>query len=265
MPTGQGLVDKARTFLGERYSTAYGRDDVSSGFKDCSGLIAAAYELETGDRLGANISVTIYDLCVKIGLWVPYEMAYGIAGAVLLCPEDPYIGWGPLGHIGLSDGKGGTVEATPPRVQALSIHYQPWGSNACLLPGIDYTNAGQGGAPAAVDTPEGDSMLLVRNTDLPEESPDNWFLFTGLGHSSPVDHDTVLHMAAQGVTHVALSGGEVFALAVHHAKAKDDFINRMKELGVGGSTVVERPVLVPADPTSLSTSSLLSELGRRLG
>lgn len=139
MTTGNDLINTARTFLGEPYSTGPGRADPNSGYKDCSGLIAASYLVATGDHLGADVSVTIYDLCVSQGLWCPFNFAANIAGACLLMPEDPYQGWGPKGHIGFSDGIGGTVEATPNRVQELPLHYQRWGSNACLLPGIDYS------------------------------------------------------------------------------------------------------------------------------
>jgi hypothetical protein len=136
--TGNDLVGVARTFLGEPYSTGPGRADPNSGYKDCSGLIAATYLVATGQHLGADVSVTIYDLCVSQGLWCSFDQAASTPGACLLMPEDPYQGWGPNGHIGFSTGNGGTVEATPPRVQELPLHYQNWGSNACLLPGIAY-------------------------------------------------------------------------------------------------------------------------------
>lgn len=136
--TGAGLVAYARRFLGEPYSTAPGRDSPTSGHKDCSGLIAASYLGYTGRSLGANVSVTIYSLGRAAGLTISRTEADAIAGACYLMPENPDEGWGPKGHIGFSDGHGGTVEATPPSVQALSNRYQPWGSHACLLPGIDY-------------------------------------------------------------------------------------------------------------------------------
>lgn len=144
MTSGQDLIDAARTFLGEPYSTGPGRASPTSGYKDCSGLIAASYLVATGQPLGADVSVTIYDLCVSAGLWIPVDFARNIAGACLLMPEDPYQGWGSAGHIGFSDGHGGTVEATPPMVQTLPVGYQPWGSNACMLPAVDYSNYGQG-------------------------------------------------------------------------------------------------------------------------
>lgn len=139
MTTGQDLIDAAATFLGQPYSTAPGRTDPASGHKDCSGLIAAAYQVATGQELGAYVSVTIFDLCVNAGLEIPRDEAFATPGAILLKPEDPYVGWGPAGHIAFSDGQGGTVEATPPRVQRLPLSYNaPWSSRAGLLPGIAY-------------------------------------------------------------------------------------------------------------------------------
>src|SRR6516164_10048614 len=150
MATGADLVAAARTFMGQPYSTAPGRDDPASGHKDCSGLVKAAYLVATGIAYGSpqgqavpNVSVTQYDWAATTSatLLISKHQADGIAGACYLMPEDPYQGWGSAGHIGFSDGNGGTVEATPPRVQALSNTYQPWGSHACLLPGINYGGA----------------------------------------------------------------------------------------------------------------------------
>lgn len=147
MTSGADLVRAAETFLGEPYSVAPGRTSPTSGYKDCSGLIAAAYEVATGQELGAYVSVTIYDLAAKNGLTISLDEALGIAGACLLIPTDPYQGWGPNGHIGFSTGDGHTIEATPAYrggVQRLRADQQGWGPNACLLPGIDYSNGGHG-------------------------------------------------------------------------------------------------------------------------
>lgn len=265
MTAGINLVDRAATFVGQRYSTDPGRDNPDSSHKDCSGLIAASYLAETGNYLGANVSVTIYDLCMNIGQWIHRDDAKWIAGSCLLMPEDPYKGWGPLGHIGFSDGSGGTVEATPPRVQRLSFDYQPWGSNACLLPGIDYSNAGHGGGTAAEELFKEIEMFLVRNTDLPEDNPNNWFLITAMGVSPNIPHERVWNMAAyQGFETKAMTGGEIFALAVDLVSQRSQFVSEMKAAGVGGSTVVEKPVLVPADVTTLSNQALIDELERRI-
>lgn len=147
MTTGQELVDAAATFLGQPYSTAPGRTSPTSGHKDCSGLIAAAYQVATGTHLGADVSVTIWKQSADQGLAISREEALTIAGACLLIPANPLDGWGPNGHIGFSTGDGHTIEATPPRVQRLPVTRQPWGPNACLLPGIDYTNRGTAPQP----------------------------------------------------------------------------------------------------------------------
>lgn len=150
MTTGADLIVAAESFLGEPYSTAPGRTSPTSGFKDCSGLIAAAYEVATGGiELGAYVSVTIWAQSNALGLSISRDAALDIAGACFLIPTDPLQGWGPNGHIGFSTGDGWTVEATPAAqggVQRLPATYQPWGPNACLLPGIDYSNGGQGSA-----------------------------------------------------------------------------------------------------------------------
>lgn len=148
MGTGRDLFNSACTFLGEPYSTAPGRTSPTSGYKDCSGLVAAAYEITQGYELGAYVSVTIYAQSERQGLAIPFDYARNIVGACILKPENPYLGWGSAGHIAISDGAGGTCEATPPRVQRLSLAYNwPWSTHACLLPGLDYANNGEG-APA---------------------------------------------------------------------------------------------------------------------
>lgn len=142
MSTGIDLVHAAEQFIGEPYSTAPGRTSPTSGHKDCSGLIVAAYELVTGEYLGANVSSTIF----AIGIEIPVDDAFGIAGACLLKPENPALGIGAAGHIAFSYGdRMSTVEATPPHVGRYPLHRNaPWSSRACLLPDIDYSNGGHG-------------------------------------------------------------------------------------------------------------------------
>lgn len=150
MASGADVLNAARQFIGEPYSTAPGRTSPTSGYKDCSGLIAAAYKVATGEDLGAYVSVTIFELCRDAGLEISWEQAINIPGALFFCPDDPTQGWGDNGHIGFSAGDGSTVEATPPRVQSLSIWYQPWSkSHAALLPGIDYGITPQAPAPGS--------------------------------------------------------------------------------------------------------------------
>jgi hypothetical protein len=140
--TGHELILEADRWMGQPYSTG-ARIHQSVGPTDCSGLIFNCYWNKTGHPPPATVTVTFYEWAMRSGTTIPKAMALGIAGSCLLMPEDPLVGWGPNGHIGFSDGVGGTREATPPRVQHLSASYQPWGSHAMLLPGIDY-GGGQG-------------------------------------------------------------------------------------------------------------------------
>lgn len=157
MATGRDLIGAAITFLGQPYSTAPGRDDPESGHKDCSGLVAAAYALTTAVPLGANVSVTIFALAQREGLVISREQAYATPGACVFKPDNPLLGWGPAGHIAFSDGEGGTVEATPPRVQRLPLGYNaPWSPEACLLPGIMYSEAAE-----PVTPPQEESMVII--------------------------------------------------------------------------------------------------------
>lgn len=169
MTTGQDLVNTARNYMGQPYSTNPGRDDPNSGHKDCSGLIAAAYLQATGSPLTANVSVTIFDLAARMGLVVPFDYARNIPGACILRPENPYLGWGPAGHIGFSQGNGRTIEATPPQVQDLDIGYNaPWSSQACLLPGVDYGQGATPGVPRPDDgvANQGDTGPVVERVQI---------------------------------------------------------------------------------------------------
>jgi len=185
MTTGDDLIIAATSFVGEPYNTDAGRDSPTSGHKDCSGLVAASYRLATGGDLGATVSSTIFALCAKQGLEISRDEAFETPGAVLLMPQDPADGLGNKGHIGFSDGNGGTVEATPPRVQRLSIHYQPWGPRACKLPGINYGEDDD-------DMPKG---FLAKTSD----APFVWFITpTGVRLATKnLEHQNLLHFFGQ--------------------------------------------------------------------
>lgn len=145
MSTGREFYEACCTFRGQPYSTALGRTDPNSGHKDCSGMVAAGFELCQGYELGAYVSTTIFAQSYNAGLEIPYEAAIEVVGAVIFRPENPMLGWGNAGHIAVSDGEGGTVEATPPRVQRLPLEYNaPWSSRAALLIDLDYSNFGEG-------------------------------------------------------------------------------------------------------------------------
>lgn len=181
MASGADLIAAADRFLGEPYNQGPGRSDPNSGYKDCSGLIAASYQVATGQVCPDNVSVTIYDWARNAGLGISKAQADGIAGACYLMPDNPDNGWGNAGHIGFSDGVGGTREATPPSVQHLSNTYQSWGPLACLLPGIDYS--GGGVTPAHKNV--GARMLIQDNHD-----GKYWLL--GPGHAFWVPNTTEL-------------------------------------------------------------------------
>ena len=156
MASGQDFFDACCRFIGEPYSTNPGRTLATSGFKDCSGLVAAGYQVATGTELGAYVTVTIFNQAVQQGLVIPYDEAINTVGACIFKPDDPYQGWGPNGHMAVSDGQGGTVEATPPSVRRLPLSYNaPWSPQACLLPGINY------GAVAAPASQEDDNMVGI--------------------------------------------------------------------------------------------------------
>ena len=203
MTTGDDLVLAAVSFIGQPYSTAAGRDNPASGHKDCSGLVAASYKLATGNDLGATVSSTIFALCAGQGLEISREEAFETPGTVLLMPEDPAQGLGNKGHIGFSDGNGGTVEATPSRVQRLSNRFQPWGPRACKLPGIDY---GEGDD----DMPKG---FLAKTSD----APFVWFV-TPMGvriATTNAQHQDLLHFFG----HSANGPGNVFVLSKEQLEA----------------------------------------------
>lgn len=172
MITGQQLIDAGDHFRGQYYDQSEGRDSPYTLFKDCSGLIAASFELAYtlwgGGRrlLGANISVTIYDLC-KTGVGgsriISRDEAFNIAGACLLEPDNPDNGWGNDGHIGFVRVPGQTsLEATPPRVQELPLTYERWAPIACLLPWVDYSGGSQqvSQPPKRQDV---DQMIVLNN------------------------------------------------------------------------------------------------------
>jgi hypothetical protein len=168
MGSGRDLYNACCIFEGQPYSTAPGRTDPLSGHKDCSGLVAAGFEVCQGYELGAYVSVTIFDQSVKAGLEIPLWAAENIVGALIYKPEDPYQGWGANGHIAVSDGHGGTIEATPPRVQRLPLSYNaPWSSKASLAIDLDYSNYGEGTPPIPAPLKEEELMNPVLIWDVP--------------------------------------------------------------------------------------------------
>lgn len=229
MASGRQLFDACCRFLGEPYSTAPGRTSPTSGYKDCSGLVAAGYEVAQGYELGAYVSVTIFDQSARQGLEIPFAYAQHIVGAVILKPYDPYQGWGSAGHIAVSDGHGGTCEATPPRVQRLPLSYNwPWSPRAALLPGIDYRNNGEGGAPTPepIPRPEEVDMYIVKSRETGVRS-----LYTALGVTQNIDESFSNELQFAGVPYYDVPGRVADSVALIHL----DHRNRLlADMGGGG-------------------------------
>jgi hypothetical protein len=163
MASGRDLYNCCCLFEGQPYSILPGRTDPNSGHKDCSGLVAAGFQVCTGYELGAYVSTTIFNQSVRAGLEIPLWVAENIVGTLIFKPEDPERGWGSDGHIAVSDGYGGTIEATPPRVQRLPLSYNaPWSNRAVYAIDLDYSNYGEGSssAPPSV-TKEEDVMYIA--------------------------------------------------------------------------------------------------------
>lgn len=253
MATGQDLLDAATTFLGEPYSTAPGRTSPTSGFKDCSGLIAAAYEVATGRELGAYVSVTIYDLAAKNGLAISRDEALGIPGACLLIPTDPYQGWGPNGHIGFSTGDGHTIEATPAArggVQRLPNTYQPWGPAACLLPGIRY-----GGEEPPASKKDTDTMIYAdaqNHVALHMQGNVIAAEFSGNPDQYGIPQDAVTYANETGIPLRAVSG----LLLAKFRKAD--------EIALTAPVVATVPGDCPPGLGDASNADLVAELDKRL-
>lgn len=169
MATGRDFYNACCSFQGQPYSVAPGRTDPNSGHKDCSGLVAAGFEVVQGYELGAYVSTTQFHQSVSAGLEIPFWSAKNIVGALIFKPNDPARGWGADGHIAVSDGYGGTIEATPPRVQRLPLSYNaPWSDRAALAIDLDYSNYGEGTPPqedddvkALIIQKQGEAFLYV--------------------------------------------------------------------------------------------------------
>lgn len=129
--------------VGQPYNQDNGRTVTGHIGTDCSGSIGRSFRASTGgEEPGGWVTTSQWAWVKQYGQVISFDEAYWIVGSGLICPNDPALGWGNDGHTGLSDGNGGTCEATPPMVQRLPITYQPWSSFGLLYPGIDYTRFG---------------------------------------------------------------------------------------------------------------------------
>ncbi len=160
-PRGEDLLALGRTRLGQKYvlgALAPKNDPGWHGPWDCAEFVSwDIYQIaqilygcnrDTGNPATADAGTVYWAQDARTrGRIITPELAAGIAGAaVLRLAAD-----GQYGHIVLSDGRGGTVEAADSRrgVIASTLHGRRW-SLGILVPGIDY--AGGGGVPLTPPT-----------------------------------------------------------------------------------------------------------------
>lgn len=154
-PTGQAILDLARTRIGQRYvlGALVPKDRADwDGPWDCSELATWLVFQITGRLYGVsdhNADPAIADSytgfwardCRLYGTAIPWPEAARIPGAFILrSPAER------RGHIVVSDGLGGTVEAhsTARGVIAYTLGGRAW-TTGVLPPGIDYSPHGDGG------------------------------------------------------------------------------------------------------------------------
>ncbi|ANW04550.1 peptidoglycan-binding domain-containing protein [Bradyrhizobium icense] len=160
VPSGAGLVQRARPHIGEQYvNTQVPKDDPHwHGPWDCAEFVSWLVYQEAGTLYGcvdhtalpakadAYTGAWKADL-ERLGKRVSVEEAAAtVGGIVLRYPPGP----GKMGHIAVCDGNGGTIEAKGRRygVVADTVHGRGW-HTGILIPGISYDNA----APIKVNPP----------------------------------------------------------------------------------------------------------------
>ncbi len=152
-PSGDGLLDRARKHLRERYDhVLVPKDDAQwKGPWDCSefmswlvfqeGHILFGCDNDQGSPSTAKAFTGFWKTDVaRIGKAVSVDEAASTVGGILLrFPPGP----GQMGHIVLCDGRGGTVEAKGRAfgVVADTVHNRVWDTGV-LIPGIQYGNKG---------------------------------------------------------------------------------------------------------------------------
>lgn len=175
MATGSDLLSLARKHIGEAYVNVQipKNDPDWKGPWDCAEFMSWLVFQTTGKLYGCTDNDAKPDVAdAYTGAWakdswaigtrIPVAEAAGTVGAFLLrYPPAP----GTMGHIALSDGRGGTVEAMGKAygVAAAKVAGRKWDTGV-LVPGIDYGKAG-----ASVEVP-GPSVLYA--PDLPNMNPD---------------------------------------------------------------------------------------------
>lgn len=141
------LFNAAVAQVGQSYDQSNGRTVQGHWGTDCSAMIGRAYQASTGHAPGGWNTTSQWGWVQQYGEIITFEEAVWIPAAGLIIPDDPSQGYLNDGHTGLSDGNGGTVEATPPAVQRLAITYQRWSPYGLLYPGIDWTRFGHAFKP----------------------------------------------------------------------------------------------------------------------
>lgn len=152
MPTGKGILERARAHVGEIYRNVLvpKNDPDWSGPWDCAEFASWLVFQESGQLYGCTnpdgdpAKTEAYTGAwrrdaEKRGRMVSVEEAAATPGAMLLrYPPGP----GQMGHIAVSDGKGGTVEAKSSKdgVVADKVGGRRWNTGV-LVPGIDYHGA----------------------------------------------------------------------------------------------------------------------------
>ena len=159
MPTGHGIFQRAIEHLGEPYvHVVVPKDD--SGYYgpwDCSEFASWCVFQESGILYGCDndrghpSSVKAFTGywrrdAKKLGKEISCAEAAGIIGAIVLRYPPP----GGMGHIVISDGKGGTVEAKGAKfgVTKDKLSNRRW-DTGILISGIEYDSV----APASLGTP----------------------------------------------------------------------------------------------------------------
>lgn len=159
MKSGHELVALLRTRIGQEYvfgaRARYG-DAAYAGPWDCAEFVTwGAYQL-TGKLYGCVGGDTVETADAYSGAWaaearrgplvgLPVEEAIGVAGAVLI--RRPAAGV--IGHVAVSTGDGGTVEAHSRRlgVTTARVAGRRWDA-AALIPGVEYRAAIASPVPA---------------------------------------------------------------------------------------------------------------------
>jgi hypothetical protein len=249
MGTGAGLLERARKHIGEDYvNTRVPKDDPNwHGPWDCAEFMSWLVFQEAGILYGCtNNNAPPAQADAYTGAWqtdsktrgirISVDDAAGTAGAILLrYPPAP----GKMGHIVISDGKGGTVEAMGKAfgVRAGTVQGRHWDTGV-LIPGIDY---GTGDTAIHVASPVYRYAPNVEN----------------MNKSTVVEIQRAL--AAKGLDPGAINGvfGEATAIAV---AAFQDSLGLVTDGEVGRETANALGILLPGMKPEL-LGNLLGEVG----